>query len=131
MLEPEKVHRNPDDKDEKLVECVAKLWRFDASKELQGTSKGEWVDIGKGTFSITRCTESGKQRMLVRNLVGKIIFNAAFYSGMKVDKTPKGQLSFGAVVDTSGTLKNFLLKVNESNIDNVLKLMRSAIAART
>jgi RanBP1 domain len=127
ILEPEKVYRNPEDKDEKLIECDSKMHRFDTSKAA-GSSKGEWVEYGKGVFSITKCAETGKKRMLVRNLVGKIIFNASFYKGMKVDKTPKGQFSFGAVVDSSGTLKSFLLKVGEANREKVLKIMKDAIA---
>jgi len=75
ILEPEKVLRNPDDKDEKVIECASKLWRFDTGKGEGGGGgggKGEWIDVGKGTFSITKCAETGKQRMLIRNSVGKV-----------------------------------------------------------
>ena len=91
--------------------------------------KGEWIDVGKGIFRVTKCTESGKQRMLVRNSVGKIIFNAAFYKGMKIDKKSKGMLSFGVVTDASGGLKTFLLKVKETDVAVVYSSMQSAIAS--
>ena len=121
IMEPEKVLRNPDDKDEKLIECPSKLWRFDSS-----SGAGEWVDVGKGTFSVTKCSETGKQRMLIRNSVGKVVFNAAFYKGMTVNVTPKNMMTFAAVVDDTG-LKKFMLKVKDT--DPVLSKIKAAIAS--
>jgi len=48
---------------------------------------------------------------------------------MKVEKTPKGMLTFGAVVDTSGVLKNFMLKVKDTDVPGVHGAMQAAIAA--
>ena len=126
IMEAEKVLRNEDDKDEIICDCNCKLFRFDSGKGDAG--KGEWIDVGKGVFRVTKCTESGKQRMLVRNSVGKIIFNAAFYKGMKVEQKSKGMLSFGVVTDQSGNLRNFLLKVKDVDVEVVLKSMQSAIS---
>ena len=67
--------------------------------------------------------------MLIRNSVGKIVFNAGFYKGMKVEKTPKGNLTFGAVVDASGILKNFMLKVKTEDCDTVLSTIHKAVAS--
>jgi hypothetical protein len=122
-MEPEKVLRHPDDKDEKLIECASKLWRFDST-----SGAGEWIDVGKGTFSITKCTQTNQQRMLIRNTVGKIVFNAAFYKGMTVNKTPKNMMTFAAVVDASGP-KKFMLKVKDTDTDPVHNKMKAAIAA--
>ena len=127
IMEAEKVLRNDDDKDDIICDCNCKLHRFDTGKGDDG--KGEWIDVGKGIFRVTKCTESGRQRMLVRNSVGKIIFNAAFYKGMKVDKKGKGMLSFGVVADVSGGLKTFLLKVKETDADVVYSSMQSAISS--
>lgn len=119
IMEAEKVLRNEEDKDEIVVDCPCKLFRF---------GNGEWIDVGKGTFRVTKCTETGKQRMLVRNSVGKIIFNAAFYKGMKLDQKGPGMLTFGAVVDQSGELKNFLLKIRDTFMSSVLQAMQVAIS---
>ena len=127
IMEAEKVLRNEDDKDEIVCDCNCKLHRFDSGKGDNG--KGEWIDVGKGIFRVTKCTESGKQRMLVRNSVGKIIFNAAFYKGMKVDRKSKGMLSFGVVTDVSGGLRNFLLKVKEADVEVVFGAMQFAISS--
>ena len=127
IMEAEKVLRNEDDKDDIICDCNCKLHRYDTGKGDDG--KGEWIDVGKGIFRVTKCTESGKQRMLVRNSVGKIIFNAAFYKGMKIDKKSKGMLSFGVVTDASGGLKTFLLKVKETDVAVVYSSMQSAIAS--
>ena len=67
--------------------------------------------------------------MLIRNSVGKIVFNAGFYKGMKVEKTPKGMITFGAVVDASGVLKNFMLKVKPEDCDSVMNTIHKAVAS--
>ena len=67
--------------------------------------------------------------MLIRNSVGKIVFNAGFYQGMKVEKTPKGMITFGAVVDASGVLKNFMLKVKPEDCDSVMNTIHKAVAS--
>lgn len=125
ILEAEKALRNEDDKDDILCDCPCKLLRFDGGKGDGG--KGEWTDVGKGNFRITKCPETQKQRMLVRNTVGRITFNAAFYKGMKVTRYSKVMLSFGVVIDPSGPLRNFLLKLKDTDIDSVCSIMEAAI----
>ena len=58
--------------------------------------------------------------MLIRNSVGKIVFNAGFYKGM---------ITFGAVVDASGVLKNFMLKVKPEDCDSVMNTIHKAVAS--
>ena len=125
IMEAEKALRNEDDKDDILCDCPCKLLRFDGGKGDGG--KGEWTDVGKGNFRITKCPETQKQRMLVRNTVGRITFNAAFYKGMKVTRYSKVMLSFGVVIDASGPLRNFLLKLKDTDIDSVSSIMEAAI----
>lgn len=129
IMEAEKALRNEDDKDDILCDCPCKLLRFDSDKGDGG--KGEWTDVGKGIFRVTKCPESNKQRMLVRNTVGRITFNAAFYRGMKITRYSKVMLSFGVVVDPSGPLRNFLLKLKDTDIDSVCTIMEAAIKALT
>lgn len=126
ILEAEKILRNDADKDEIIAECNCKLHRFDTGKGDNG--KGEWIDVGKGTFRVTKCTVTGKQRMLVRNSVGKIIFNAAFYKGMKVERKSPGKFSFGVVTDESGALRTFLLTVKSTDDGTIFTALQSAIA---
>ena len=125
IMAAEKVLRHEDDKDDIICDCTCKLLRFDSGKGDNG--KGEWVDVGKGNFRVTKDSVTGKQRMLVRNSVGKITFNAAFYKGMKIGRFSKVMLSFGVVVDDSGQLRNFMLKLKDSEIEGVLTSMQAAI----
>jgi hypothetical protein len=122
MMEPEKVLRNEDDKDEILFEGVCKLFRYSAEDK-------EWKDTGKGTFRVTMDQDTKKRRMLVRNGLGKIIFNAAFFKTMKIERQKKDRLSFAAVVDQSGTLNQFALKLKESEVEKALEIMKATIAA--
>ena len=94
-----------------------------------GEQLGEWIDVGKGNFRVTKCSVTGKQRMLVRNSVGKITFNAAFYKGMNIKRFSKDKLSFGVVVDDSGLLRNFILKLKDCDIEGVLAAMQAAIGS--
>lgn len=128
-MEAEKVLRNEDDKDDIICDCPCKLLRHDDGKGEKG--EAEWTDVGKGTFRVTKCRDTGKKRMLVRNSVGKIIFNAAFYKGMMIGRRGNNMLSFGAVVDESGVLRKFLLKLKVTDIDIVLTAMQAAIDSQT
>lgn len=130
ILPPEKVLRNADDTDEILLEVPCKLHSY--SKEDQ-----EWKDIGKGTFRLTS-DPSQKKRMLVRNTMGRITFNAAFYKNMKIDKV-KGGLRFNAFVSVvtdvkAGTavteLKSFMIKLKEGDVDGVKAKLEEIIAAQ-
>ena len=125
IMEAEKVLRDEDDKDDIICECPCKLLRHDSGKGEKG--EAEWTDVGKGSFIVTKCRETGKKRMLIRNSVGKIMFNAAFYKGMAVGRRGNNMLSFGAVVDESGVLKKFLLKLKVTDIETVLAAMLAAI----
>jgi hypothetical protein len=110
-----------------------KLFSFSAADK-------EWKDTGKGTFRITRDVASKKQRMLVRNQVGRINFNAGFYPTMKIEKVQK-RLKFAAFVAVEATslnsegkaavhteMKNFMIQLKPEDLDATQKKMESAVA---
>jgi len=141
MLEPEKIEKNPDDKDEMVLRVACKLYRFD----LDETGAQEWKDMGKGTFSITRNPETKSQRILVRNPMGTVIVNSNFFKTQKFEKkvNPKGKcsLDFTAIVaetekigDGPETrvvvkLRRFLANIGPQDIQNTLDKLQAAHAA--
>lgn len=134
ILEPEKVLRNAADTDEILHEVPCKLFSF-------STADKEWKDTGKGTFRITRDPATQKQRMLVRNQVGRINFNASFFAAMKVEKVGK-KLKFAAFVSveapalnsegkttTRTEMKNFMIQLKPEDLDATQRVMEAGIKA--
>lgn len=127
-MEPEKILRNQDDKDEILLEVPCKLRSY--NKEEQ-----EWKDLGKGSFRLTRDPASGKKRMLVRNTLGRITFNAGFYKNMKIERSKQGLqlMALVAVVKdvkegrTETEMKNFLIKLKDTDIDPVRAQLEAAV----
>jgi hypothetical protein len=125
ILEPEKVLKNESDTDIRLLELPCKLFRF----KVEGK---EWADMGKGTMIISK-QENGRQRVIVRNLVGKVLLNAYFYKDMKIEKV-KALIQFSAVVaDDTGTtsMRTFSLKVNAAEQDKCISVMRAGVIANT
>eukprot|EP01034_Spumella_vulgaris_P031405 gene31405-38787_t len=92
ILEPEKVLRDVNDTDTILLDVPCKLYGY-------SKAGNEWKDTGKGSFRVTRSADTNKQRMLVRNPIGKLTFNAGFYKGMQIEKV-KGGVRFSAFVVT-------------------------------
>lgn len=135
ILEPEKVLRNAADTDEILHEVPCKLYSY-------STADKEWKDTGKGTFRITRDATTKKQRMLVRNTIGRINFNAGFFPGMKVEQVQK-KLKFAAFVSVEDStlgsdgkaapprteMKNFMLQLKAEDVDATLKKMQAGVAS--
>ncbi len=138
-MEPEKAIRDVNDTDEILHEASCKLFRYDKESK-------EWRGTGKGTFRITRSPDTRKQRMLVRNIIGKIIFNASFYKGMDLivkDGKTSGIQFFAAVAEeefvkddkgNSSTkmkteLKSFMLKFKPTELAKAAEMMRAGIAS--
>lgn len=140
ILEPEKAIRDVNDTDEILHEVPCQLFRYD--KALN-----EWKGTGKGTFRITRNPDTKKQRMLVRNIIGKITFNASFYKEMTllVEEGKKPGIKFSAVVaveetvkDDSGKssavtkneMKSFMLRLKPTDLAQTASMMRAGVASR-
>lgn len=110
-LEPEIALRNANDRDEVLFEGNSKLMKFDKSS-------GEWKDMGKGNFRVSLNMDTNKPKMTIRNLTGKIMFNAGFYKEMKFEKV-KGGSKFSAFVSNDESNSNpelnlFIIKVKDS-----------------
>eukprot|EP01038_Epipyxis_sp_PR26KG_P004241 gene4241-6020_t len=133
MLPPEIVLKNDNDLDTILHDVPCKLFRLDVESN-------EWKDNGKGNFRITQSNDSStkKQRMLIRNPIGKIIFNASFFGTMKVAEVKNG-LRFSAVVadeiigkdgktESKIQMKNFLLKLKDSDKAATLSKMEAGIS---
>lgn len=124
ILEPEKILRNENDKDDILIDVQCKLLGY--SKELS-----EWRDKGKGSFRLTKDPDTSKKRMLVRNTMGKITFNAAFFKNMKIDRH-KDSLLFSAFVAADETSKpdfqRFTLKLKADDVEKVKGLLEKCIA---
>lgn len=124
ILPPEKILKNENDTDDILLEVPCKLFGFNLQEK-------EWKDSGKGSFRVTKDVNSGKRRMIVRNTMGKITFNAAFYKDMKIDQV-KGGIKFFAVVadatdDKKTELKNFMIKLKDFDISRVKSFLESII----
>lgn len=125
ILEPEKALRNENDKDEILFDASSKLMRFDKGSK-------EWKDMGKGSFRVTSNPDTKKPRMLMRNLTGKIMFNAGFFKDMKFEKV-KGGVKFSAVTSISesgqGELNMFIVKVKETEVHKLHSTLTKAVIA--
>ena len=125
ILEPEKVERNPDDKDEVLHEVACKLFRF--AKETN-----EWKDVGKGSLKVTRDPDTKKTRMLVRNAMGKVSLNVAFYKGMSFTKTGAAGIRFAAVYgNEDNKLQSLLMKLKPADVAATLALLENQVSSLT
>jgi len=140
ILEPERAIRNENDTDEILHEAPCKLFGYDKASS-------EWKDTGKGTFRITRSPDTQKQRMLVRNIIGKITFNAGFYKNMEitVQEGKKASIQFAAFVAVEETvkdpttslpttvtkteLKTFMIKLKPTDVAQTAAKIRDSIAS--
>jgi hypothetical protein len=129
ILEPEKALRNENDLDEILVDYPCKLKRLNKDNE--------WVEVCKGSFRITRDNKTNKSRILVRDVIGKISLNAAFFKEMKVEKLKKG-LRFPAFVEEQPDLKKtdtvvkmhmYFLILKDTDIDVALEKLQAGVTS--
>jgi hypothetical protein len=126
VMEPEKVHKNTADTSVDVkVEAPCKLLKLNDSAK-------EWVDMGKGSFSIVQDTDTAaRRRMLVRNPMGKILVNTYFTSGQKFEKASAGQIRFVAVVeegkDKQMNPRYFCLKLKKESVDKILSMAQAAV----
>lgn len=120
ILEPEVVHRNENDNDEILHEVDCKLFRFDKEQN-------EWKDAGKGKFRVTNDKSSGKKRILLRNLTGKIMLNAFFYPKMTFTKLGKNGIRFMLAMDGGSELKMLMIKTKVEVHDKTITFLQSCV----
>jgi hypothetical protein len=124
ILPPEKILRNEDDKDEQLYEVPCKLFRLN-------TESKEWGDLGSANLRITRTHDTGRKRLIVRNTMGKPLVNAYFYKNQKFETVKRNNIKFSAYVAEEGaspSLKQFLVRVKEKDLDNTVKELEESAA---
>ena len=123
IMAPEKVLKNDQDTDDILHDVPCKLFRF-------STEQKEWMDLGKGNLRVTCDVNSKKQRILIRNTMGKIAFNAFFFKGMKFDRLDKNKgLRFTAVTDPAVGPQGFMLRLKEEHVDDTLAKLEAGVAS--
>lgn len=114
-LAPEIAQKNAQDNDTVQFEANCKLFRLNQENK-------EWRDTGKGTFRVTRSND-GKLRMLIRNQLGKITFNASFFKSMQLTKNEsKGTIQFSAVVADEVAQQGQLVKKDPELHGFILKV---------
>jgi hypothetical protein len=120
IMAPEVVHRNENDDDEILHEVDCKLFRFNKAHK-------EWMDAGKGKFRVSKGKDTGKKRILLRNMTGRIMINAFFYKDMSFTKLGKNGIRFLLVIDDSGEPKMLMIKVKQENLESTLSFLQSCV----
>lgn len=135
ILEPEKVLKNKDDSDIILHEVPCKLYRFDSKYQdcdkegvPVGPIKPQWIDRGKGSFRVTKDSTTFKHRMIIRDAIGKITFNAAFYKNMKFDIQQNKSIKFLALIDSNKGMENFMIKLKEKDVDVTHKILLKSLS---
>ena len=126
ILEPEKILKNEEDTDKILHEVPCKLFRYN-------TELKEWRDVGKGTLRITQELDGKqKQRILIRDPMGKITLNCYFLPGMKFDimgKKKDGIRFIAAVGEKGDELMSMMVKLKPEDINSTLKKFNDGVAS--
>ena len=125
ILEPEKILKNEGDTDEILHDVPCKLFRH--NKEYN-----EWRDAGKGTLRITKEIDGKrKQRILVRDSMGKISLNCYFLPGMKFDIMGKKKdgIRFMAACGENSELKSLMVKLKPDDVNITLNKFNAGVAS--
>lgn len=75
---------------------------------------------------VSKETKSG--RILVRNEIGKVVLNAALYKGMAVrpHETKGKKTGVTLALQLDNNLTQFLIKVNATRVDELIKALESA-----
>ena len=125
---------NPDDGQVELVEGRINL-EEDTLYEVRARSSKKagnaWKQLATGTLRVYRHKVTGKHRMVIRNEIGKELFNVAVGKGMKFDKMEKNtkgkvtHLKFFALQDVEKGGELFLLQVKPEYVDELHRLLES------
>jgi Ran-binding protein 1 len=124
---PEVILKNSDDKDVVLHEVACKLYKFRADEK-------EWADLGKGTLRVTKDPDTNKQRITIRNTMGKILVNSYFFKNMNLaPNAAKNTIQFNALVfdpiDNKSSLGNFYVKLRPDDIQATAKALETGKAS--
>lgn len=117
---------NPDDgkldigKEENEDEKVL----YEVRARLIKMTDGKWTKLGVGVLRLYSNKKTEMKRMVLRNEVGKVMFNVAIGKGMKFikssQKTKKGEVwrvRFMAVEDEKEGAKQIMLNVKKEDVD--------------
>lgn len=117
--------RNEMDRDEILLDLRCKLSRF-------SKADNEWKDVGKGSLRITKDPDNGKQRILVRNELGKPTLNCNLIAGMKFERKKNGIYFVAPLVDNAGKVDftKVLIKLNSEEIDPALSKLEAGVPSK-
>uniref|UniRef100_M4BXI6 RanBD1 domain-containing protein n=1 Tax=Hyaloperonospora arabidopsidis (strain Emoy2) TaxID=559515 RepID=M4BXI6_HYAAE len=92
-----------------------------------------WADKGVHPLKVLVSKESKSARILARNAIGKVVLNSALYKGMSVqphtETTGKKTGVYLALQGDSSDLTRFLIKVNVTRIDELVKALEIAVAS--
>lgn len=98
--------------------------RYEVVARLVKLNDGSWQKFGKGTLRLYHNTVTDKKRMVLRNGVGKVMFNVGISKGMPFNKDSiksengvKSHVKFMAVENDSEGLKHFMLNVKPDYVD--------------
>ena len=94
-----------------------------------------WKKYGTGVLRLYRHKTTSKQRMVIRNEIGKVQFNVGISKGMTFEKiindTKKGKatfVKFGACEDPEKGLEAFMLQVKPEAIDKLHSVLEGMVA---
>ncbi len=120
---------NPDDGQVEFVEQKINL-EEDILYEVRASSfksvDGAWKKFTTGTLRVYGHKVTGKHRMVIRNEIGKELFNVAVAKGMKFHKI-KNNVAFGAVEDAEKGRESFMVKVKPEFVDELHCLLENLV----
>ncbi len=91
------------------------------------TEEKSWKDFGGVQFRAAKEGDSGKSKMIMRNMMGKVMFNSYFFKGIKFEKLPKG-IKFVAPFGEKNEVKMIMAKItNQAELDKFYNKLVSCI----
>jgi len=122
----EKVKKEENSEEEILHEFRAKHMKFENK---------EWKRYGVGVLRLYRHKTTSKQRMVIRNELGKVQFNVGVSKGMKFEKKiksgKKGKaafVKFCAIEDVNKGLESFMLQVKPESVEKLHEALEAMVA---
>ncbi|KAL9185245.1 hypothetical protein ACHAXT_003022 [Thalassiosira profunda] len=96
---------------------------------------GAWKKYGAGVLRLYKHKTTAKQRMIIRNQIGKVQFCVGVSKGMKFEKeiktSKKGKaayIKFAAVEDASKGVESFMLQVKPECVDKLHEKLELMVA---
>lgn len=96
---------------------------------------GKWKKYGTGVLRLYRHKTTSKQRMVIRNEIGKVQFNVAVSKGMTFEKkivsSKKGKATFVRFVaceDPDKGLESFMIQTKAESLDKLHSTLEGMVA---